>query len=273
MRPYLGLEGRILRARQEFFETGSVCDQKISTLLLRSWERSRGYGLLASSRLLRDAARSSAPLNIEEANARLISHSGSEMERLRHAFSGGNWLVALVNAEGLVVRSVGGEHATTRELASVLRPGTDVSEKTIGTNGPGTALVERRPILIRGQEHFLDEAAGFTCAAVPLVDPFGAPAGAIDISYLYAPSQVDPLQLLATAARAIENHMIDSLHDVTVVRFHYRPDMLPTPYAALLAISHDGYVVGANRDARATLCLGDGTLKRLEFSSDRKSVV
>ncbi|WP_172162378.1 sigma-54-dependent Fis family transcriptional regulator [Paraburkholderia elongata] len=209
----------------------------------------------------------SAPLGIEEANAQLVGHSRSEMERLHHAFSGGNWLVALVNAEGVVVRSVGGEHATTRELVSVLRPGTDVSERTIGTNGPGSALVERRPMLIRGHEHFLDEAAEFTCAAVPLVDPFGAPAGALDISYLYTPSQIDPLQLLATAARAIENQMLDSLNNVTVVRFHYRPDMLRTPYAALLAVSYDGYVIGANQSARATLCLGDGSLKRLEFSS------
>lgn len=267
MRPHIAQEDRIQRARQEFFETGCVSDQKISTLLLRSWERSRGYGILASSRLLRDAARSSAPRGIEEANAQLVRHSRSEMERLHHAFSDGNWLVALVNAEGVVVRCVGGDHATTRELVSALRPGTDVSEKTIGTNGPGSALVERRPMLIRGREHFLDEAAGFACAAVPLVDPFGASAGVLDVSYLYTALQIDPLQLLAVAARGIENQMLDSLQDVTVVRFHYRPDTLCTPYAALLAVSHDGYVVGANRGARATLCLGDGALERLEFSS------
>jgi len=267
MRSQIAMEDRILSAREEFFETGSVSDHKVSTLLLRSWERSRGYGIQASSRLLRDAARSPAPLGIEEANARLVDHSRSEMERLHHAFSGGKCLVALVNAEGVIVRSVGGEHATTRELVSTLRPGMDVSEKRIGTNGPGSALVERRPMLIRGREHFLDEAAQFACAAVPLVDPFGAPAGALDISYLYTPSHVDPLQLLATAARAIENQMLDSLHDAIVVRFHYRPDLLRTPHAALLAVSYDGYVVGANQGARATLCLGDGSLERLEFSS------
>jgi transcriptional regulator of acetoin/glycerol metabolism len=267
MRSHIAMEDRILRARQEFFETGSVSDQKISTLLLRSWERSRGYGILTSSRPLRDAARSPAPHGIEEANARLVDHSRSEMDRLHHAFSGGNWLVALVNAEGVVVRSVGGEHATTRELVSMLRPGMDVSEKTIGTNGPGSALVERRPILIRGREHFLDEASGFACAAVPLMDPFGSPAGALAISYMHTPPQVDPLLLLATAARAIENQMLDSLHDVTIVRLHYRPEMLCTTDAALLAVSSDGNVVGANQGARATLCLGDGTLERLEFSS------
>ncbi|KAA1014220.1 sigma-54-dependent Fis family transcriptional regulator [Paraburkholderia panacisoli] len=267
MRPHIDPEDRILRARREFFETGSVSEQKVSALLLRSWERSRGHGLQASSRLLRDAVRSSAPLDIEEANAQLIGHSRSEMERLHHAFSGENWLVALVNAEGVVVRSVGGQHATTRKLVSVLHPGADVSEKTIGTNGPGSALVERRPILIRGREHFLDEAAEFACAAVPLADPFGALAGALDISYLCTALQVDPLLLLATAAREIENQMIDSLHDINVVRFHYRADMLRTPYAALLAVSHDGYVVGANRDARATLRLGDSTFEQLEFSS------
>lgn len=261
------LEDRILIARREFFETGSISDQKISALLLRSWERSRDYGLMASSRLMRDATRARAPLGIEEANAKLVSHSQSEMERLHHAFSGGNWLVALVNADGVIVRSVGGGHATTRELGSVMCAGADASEKTIGTNGPGSALVERRPMLIRGREHFLDEAADFVCAAVPLVDPSGAVAGALDISYIDTPLQVDPLRLLATAARAIENDMLDSQRDVAVVNFHYRPEMLRTPYAALLAVSYDGYVVGANRSARATLCLGDGTLERLEFSS------
>lgn len=43
---------------------------------------------------------------------------------------------------------------------------------SVGTNGMGTALVERRPVLIHGAEHFSDLLEDVTCAATPIFEPF-----------------------------------------------------------------------------------------------------
>ena len=50
--------------------------------------------------------------------------------------------------------------------------GFDFSEVSVGTNGMGTALVERRPVLIHGAEHFSDLLENVTCAATPIFEPF-----------------------------------------------------------------------------------------------------
>lgn len=50
--------------------------------------------------------------------------------------------------------------------------GFDFSEVSVGTNGMGTALVERHPVLVRGAEHFSDLLEDVTCAATPIFEPF-----------------------------------------------------------------------------------------------------
>ena len=50
--------------------------------------------------------------------------------------------------------------------------GFDFSERAIGTNGLGTSLAERRPLLIRGNEHFSESLAPFTCSGAPIFEPF-----------------------------------------------------------------------------------------------------
>lgn len=50
--------------------------------------------------------------------------------------------------------------------------GFDFSEASVGTNGMGTSLVERRPVLIHGAEHYSDLLEDATCAATPIFEPF-----------------------------------------------------------------------------------------------------
>ncbi|MHA4854365.1 sigma-54-dependent Fis family transcriptional regulator [Rhodococcus sp. MSC1_016] len=50
--------------------------------------------------------------------------------------------------------------------------GFDFSERAIGTNGLGTVLVERRPLLVQGNEHFNEMLAPLTCSGTPVFEPF-----------------------------------------------------------------------------------------------------
>ena len=65
-------------------------------------------------------------------------------------------------------------------MQQIFQVGRSIREADIGTNGPGCALIERRPIVIRAAEHFLDEVRPFACASVPLFDPAGELAGILD---------------------------------------------------------------------------------------------
>jgi transcriptional regulator of acetoin/glycerol metabolism len=57
------------------------------------------------------------------------------------------------------------DHASAAE-------GFDFSEVSVGTNGMGTVLVERRPVLVHGAEHYSDLLENVTCAATPIFEPF-----------------------------------------------------------------------------------------------------
>lgn len=47
-----------------------------------------------------------------------------------------------------------------------------LSERAVGTNGLGTVLAERRPLLVEGNEHFNETLAALTCSGTPIFEPF-----------------------------------------------------------------------------------------------------
>lgn len=88
----------------------------------------------------------------------------------------GDLRVAMVLSDdtGRIVLRVVNESAqrTALDNASAVE-GVDFSEASIGTNGLGTVIEERRPVVVRGSEHYSTVLERFTCAGTPIVEPFG----------------------------------------------------------------------------------------------------
>ncbi|CAM3910619.1 helix-turn-helix domain-containing protein [Nocardioides zeicaulis] len=78
----------------------------------------------------------------------------------------------LTDPDGLVLSRVSGDPSLLRALDAVhLAPGFAYAERTVGTNGLGLALADRSPTLVRSAEHYALSLRGYTCAAVPVLDP------------------------------------------------------------------------------------------------------
>lgn len=75
--------------------------------------------------------------------------------------------------------SIDGDQETIERLEAIsFRPGTNWSEASAGTNGPGTALAEGRPVEVFASEHFVAAWQQWSCAAAPIrlsgsVEPVG----------------------------------------------------------------------------------------------------
>ena len=86
-----------------------------------------------------------------------------------------------------------------------LELGGDWSEKTIGTNGIGTALKTGKPAYVHATEHFAEGVQAWTCAGAPIFDPFTQTIiGVVDLS---GPPQIfrqHNVALVLAAAREIE---------------------------------------------------------------------
>lgn len=87
-------------------------------------------------------------------------------------------------------------------------PGADWSERSAGTNAPGTALALDRELQIRGSEHFTRIVQPWSCTAVPVHDPVtGLLLGAIDLTGGVDVATPQTLALVRATAVAVENHL------------------------------------------------------------------
>ncbi|TCK27527.1 sigma-54-dependent Fis family transcriptional regulator [Pseudonocardia endophytica] len=92
--------------------------------------------------------------------------------------------------------------------------GFDYSEQSVGTNGLGTVLVERRPVLVRGPEHYNVRLEDLTCAGTPVVEPYtGQMVGSFSLAC--SMRDVHPLMTVMTAdiGRQIEARMLEEAGD------------------------------------------------------------
>ncbi|WP_432545110.1 AAA-type ATPase lid domain-containing protein [Kineococcus sp. SYSU DK002] len=90
----------------------------------------------------------------------------------------------LTDADGLVLNRLSGDTSLLRSLDGVhLAPGFAFSEREAGTSGLGLALADRLPSVVRAHEHYSTSLAGYTCAAVPVLDPVsGRLEGSVNIT-------------------------------------------------------------------------------------------
>jgi transcriptional regulator of acetoin/glycerol metabolism len=88
-------------------------------------------------------------------------------------------------------------------------PGVLYDEARAGTNGLGTVVEERRPVAVRGREHFAEQLKSFTCVGVPIVHPVtGVFEGILDLTCLASESNDLMLPLLLEASREVRERLL-----------------------------------------------------------------
>lgn len=153
-----------------------------------------------------------APLSLDpEATRRTlarhpVSHLLPEVERmLREATEDSRYLVAMSDADGVLLWVNG--HPQALEVAGEggFEPGHLVSERALGTNAVGTSIELSHPVQIFSAEHFSRRLHGLTCSAAPIRDPeTGELVAALDLSGDFRSSHPHSLTLVTSIARLVE---------------------------------------------------------------------
>jgi transcriptional regulator of acetoin/glycerol metabolism len=147
--------------------------------------------------------------------------------------------------------------------ASGLWTGAVWSEKFEGTNGIGTCIFEKRPLIIDRDQHFFTRNSSLFCTTAPIFDEHGELAAALDVSSCRADLTEGFGRLIATAvADAARSFEAENFR-----RAFANARILLTPKSerainSLLAVDRDDLVVGATRAARRALGLGPAALAR-----------
>ncbi|MBN8440634.1 MAG: sigma-54-dependent Fis family transcriptional regulator [Thauera sp.] len=244
--------------RRQFFELGREPDAGLPEPVIRSWRRCRSGGLdeRGSSRV--DNVSRSEFSAARDRSGLLLSHASGVMEHLYEQIRSSGSMVVLSDADGLILHALGDPGFLDRAGRVALQPGADWSERQRGTNAVGSALVERKPIEIFGGEHYLERNNILTCSAAPIFDPCGEMLGVLDISGDHRSYQPHTLGLARVGVRLLERNLFESAHARAILfAFHSRPEGVGGLQEGLLAVSADGELVGADRQACALLGLAD----------------
>lgn len=194
-----------------------------------------------------------APVELQERQSRLADIQAVakvEMANLYQQLAGSGYAIMLTDREGVLLNYFGDPAFTHAASKTGLAQGAVWSERVQGTNGMGTCLVERRPITVHRDEHYLSRNIGLSCAAAPIFDHAGELVGVLDASGESRLAQQHTLALVCMSVQMIENRVFlhQFRHDY-ILRFHNRPEFVGTLHEGAIALSTEGKVLAASRGA------------------------
>ena len=180
----------------------------------------------------------------------LVEMAKSEMTNLYQQVAGSGHSILLSDQDGVVLNYVGDPLFTTAAASTGMQTGAVWTEQCQGTNGIGTCLVEKRPLVIHQKEHFFTKNTGLTCSAAPVFGPTGELAGVLDASSESHMAQQHTMVLVNMSAQLIENRLfLCRMREDYIIRFHSRMEFVSTLGEGVIAFDPMGHVRAANRSA------------------------
>ncbi|MDE1150665.1 MAG: sigma-54-dependent Fis family transcriptional regulator [Azospirillaceae bacterium] len=254
--------------RERLMEPGGLDGAPIPPVIARSWRRCADRGLRAD-RPAQQEPLSRADLGVlRDRHRTLWQLATPELDTLHQAMREQGGMVLLTDDRGLILDARGDAGFVRRARRVSLQPGAGWGEDDEGTNAVGTALAERALVQVRGPEHYLNDNAFLLCTAMPVMDPYGALAGVIDLSGDMRRPHENAAGLARLAVAHLEHRWMSQAaegHEM-LVRLHAHPGWLGTPQEGLLAVA-DGVVRAANPAALALLGLAPDAIGRVRLDA------
>src|SRR6478672_8540635 len=182
-----------------------------------------------------------------------------EIDRLYAIVRPQSYVVLLCNSDGVAIHHRGDASMDHEFKRWGIWLGGVWSEGAEGTNGIGTCITDRRPVLVHCADHFRSRHTRLSCAGAPIFDPQGGLLGVLDVSKLHQQSDDQPfpllLQMVIVSARAIEERIFRE-------HFQYCWILAAAPSddfgsSLLLAIDEQQSIIGGDQAARKLFALSD----------------
>jgi sigma-54 dependent transcriptional regulator, acetoin dehydrogenase operon transcriptional activator AcoR len=199
-------------------------------------------------------------LGRKERNLELVSFADAEMAHLYHQLAGSGYSIILTDRDGVLLDYYGDLSFRNAAFRTGLVLGAVWSEEHGGTNGMGTCLFERAPLIIHRDQHFFSRNIGLTCCAAPIFDYRGDLVAVLDASGESDRAQQHTLVLVNMSAQMIENRLfLYRFKDEFVVRFHSRPELVGTWGEGIIALDASGAIAALDRNALFQLGVKNAT--------------
>lgn len=173
--------------------------------ILASWKRSMEMGVDAGTIGSRKIADENEIYLRRERSAALRRAASAAFNRLAPHLRDANTILILADEQGIIVDAIGDARVLDEGQGIHLEIGGHWNEGIVGTNGIGTALQTGKPTYVHAAEHFVEGVQAWTCAGVPIRDPFTQSViGVVDLSGPPHIFRQHNIALVLAAAREIE---------------------------------------------------------------------
>ncbi|MEO5710757.1 MAG: GAF domain-containing protein [Nocardioidaceae bacterium] len=193
----------LARHRVRFLTSSSLpMDAAVRRPILASWRRSVEMHVAADE--------VNPILTVDpELDTPLTRAAAPVLQRLFSVLDGQPVSIVLTDRHGLVLSRLTADHALERRLDGVgLAPGFNYAERSVGTNGIGTALEVGAPTHVFGHEHFAERLEDLACAGVPIRNPVtGRTVGLVDLTCWQKNAGSLLMVLASTTALAVQESL------------------------------------------------------------------
>ncbi len=241
--------------------------KKVKDYIVRSHKRSAGYGVelgrVYSSKILQGAE---LQKRMSE-NSELIDTAGPFLRQLCDFVKGSGFFVILTDQEGCIL-DIQGEQEVLRDAARLeMVPGAFMHEKHIGTNAMGTALEEKIPLQVDGEEHYVTAYHRWTCSAAPIYDPKGRVIGTLDLTGRSHLVHSHTLGMVVAAANAIEQMLtIRQANQKLELARSSISTIIDSITAGIFTVGPKGYIKTINKTAVEMLGYDSTEIRGLHIS-------
>ncbi len=249
-------EERVIMKAWEDYLAGGARSPKVRNVVAKSWERCAAIGIdhkLAGSKTIVVHREFEQRL---KHNHLMLQAAANVMQEAQQLLTGSGSMLLLTDVDGVVL-SVAGDPGVIEAGGDInLVVGADWSEAKAGTNGIGTTLASRAPVLIHGPEHFCALTKNWTCVGAPVRNPLdGALLGLVDVSGAKNTFQQHNLAFAVMAARRIESALALQLEVERRMLLEYSSSIGRGWADGIIVVDRGGKVVSANEHAPRLLAL------------------
>lgn len=180
----------------------------------------------------------------------------TQMSTLYRILQGSGFCMAVADADGYVLHTLGDAHLLAHYKKGNCMPGYLWTEEAVGTCGIGLVLIEGIPIQISGKEMFCKRAHQITNSATPVHDNNGKLLGVIALSGLASAVHIHTLGMVILTAKAIRSQIgeIEKAREIAI-RNTYMTALMESDQRGIITLNGDGDIVQINKKATALLGL------------------
>ena len=188
----------------------------------------------------------------------------NELEFVHSTLQAANFCASFSDMAGIILHCQTDSNADSS--LDVERPGTIWAEGMAGTNGVGTCVIEKRPTMVVGRNHFFSEFAALSCIAAPVLSAEADMIGVLNVTTANPDVTRETFSMIAglaikTAERLSNQFFLNRFRSDTIMKVGGGDQTI------LLALDREQRIIGANHGARICYGWSDGNSRERDLWS------